>query len=52
MSDEIGEAETDNPVDQENNQDSLESVKKELQYALAEVANIRARSAKEMSEMM
>lgn len=52
MSDEIGEAETDNPVDQENNQDSLESVKKELQYALAEVANIRARSAKERSEMM
>ncbi len=52
MSDEIEEAETDNPVDQENNQDSLESVKKELQYALAEVANIRARSAKERSEMM
>ena len=52
MSDEIEEAETDNPVDLENNQDSLESVKKELQYALAEVANIRARSAKERSEMM
>ena len=52
MSDEIEDAETDNPVDQENNQDSLESVKKELQYALAEVANIRARSAKERSEMM
>ena len=28
MSDEIEEAETDNPVDQENNQDSLESVKR------------------------
>ena len=52
MSDEIEEAETDSPVDQENNQDSLESVRKELQYALAEVANIRARSAKERSEMI
>ena len=52
MSDEIEEVETEGPIDQENDQDSLESLKKDLQYALAEVANIRARAAKERSEMM
>ena len=43
MSDEIEEEETEGPIGQENDQDSLESLKKDLQYALAEVANIRAR---------
>lgn len=52
MSDEIEEEETEGPIGQENDQDSLESLKKDLQYALAEVANIRARAAKERSEMM
>lgn len=35
-----------------NEPDPVESLRKELQYALAEIANIRTRSAKDRSEMM
>ena len=35
-----------------NESDPVESLRKELQYALAEIANIRTRSAKDRSEMM
>ena len=37
MSDEIEEVETEGPIDQENDQDSLESLKRDLQYAWGEM---------------